>query len=153
MTAADFPMVQRWLAKPHVAEWWGDPHVQCELLRADLEYPAMEHFVISLDDRPFAFIQCYDPTAWPDHGFGQLPAGTRGIDQFIGDPDMIGRGYGSAFVRNFVDDLLRTGSKLVLTDPSPANTRAIRAYEKAGFRKDRPVATPDGPALLMARES
>ena len=25
MTAADLPLIQRWLAQPHVAEWWGDP--------------------------------------------------------------------------------------------------------------------------------
>ena len=37
----------------------------------------------------------------------------------------------------------------VLTDPDPTNIRAIRAYEKAGFRKDRVVDTPDGLALLM----
>jgi aminoglycoside 6'-N-acetyltransferase len=39
----------------------------------------------------------------------------------------------------------------VLTDPDPANTRAIRAYEKAGFCKLRPVDTPNGAALLMVR--
>ena len=40
-----------------------------------------------------------------------------------------------------------------MTDPDPANARAIRAYEKAGFRKDRLVDTPDGRALLMVRDA
>ena len=44
---------------------------------------------------------------------------------------------------------LAAGTPRVLTDPDPANIRAIRAYEKAGFRKDRMVDTPDGLALLM----
>ena len=39
----------------------------------------------------------------------------------------------------------------VITDPDPANARAIRAYEKAGFRQRPHVDTPDGPALLMVR--
>jgi aminoglycoside 6'-N-acetyltransferase len=39
----------------------------------------------------------------------------------------------------------------VVIDPDPTNARAIRAYEKAGFVKDRFVDTPDGPALLMVR--
>jgi len=39
----------------------------------------------------------------------------------------------------------------MITDPDPDNTRAIRAYEKAGFRRDRLADTPDGPVLLMVR--
>jgi aminoglycoside 6'-N-acetyltransferase len=47
--------------------------------------------------------------------------------------------------------LLAAGVPQVLTDPSPDNKRAIKAYEKAGFCKERPVDTPNGAALLMDR--
>jgi len=40
-----------------------------------------------------------------------------------------------------------------VTDPDPDNPRAIRAYEKAGFVRERLVDTPDGVALLMVREA
>jgi aminoglycoside 6'-N-acetyltransferase len=130
MSAADLPLVRRWLAAPHVREWWGDPGEQFALVSEDLE-------------------QCYEQTAWPDNGLGIHPPGTRGIDQFIGEPDMTGRGHGSSFIRAFIAGLVRAGTPRVLTDPDPANARAIRAYEKAGFRKDRMVDTPDGRALLM----
>jgi aminoglycoside 6'-N-acetyltransferase len=53
----------------------------------------------------------------------------------------------------FVDGLLSAGTPRVITDPEPGNARAIRAYEKAGFRKERLVDTPNGPALLMLRDS
>jgi len=66
---------------------------------------------------------------------------------------MIERGHGSAFIRMFIDDLLAAGASRVLTDPDPANARAIRAYEKAGLRRERIVHTPDGPALLMVRDA
>ena len=79
--------------------------------------------------------------------------GTRGIDQFIGEPDMIDRGHGSALIRSFVDGLLKTGTPRVVTDPDPENVRAVRAYEKAGFQKVRLVNTPDGRALLMVRNA
>jgi aminoglycoside 6'-N-acetyltransferase len=152
MTAADLARVRRWLKKPHVAQWWGDPDEEFALVSGDLDHPSMDQFIVELDEYPFAYLQCYDPTAWPNHGFGTLPAGARGIDQFIGEEDMIDCGHGSALIRAFVDELFRAGSPRVLTDPSPANTRAIAAYEKAGFHKDRPVSTPDGAALLMVRQ-
>jgi len=41
----------------------------------------------------------------------------------------------------------------MITDPDPANARAVRAYEKAGFHRDREVDTPDGRALLMIRDN
>ncbi len=44
------------------------------------------------------------------------------------------------------------GARGIVTDPDPANKRAIRAYEKAGFASDRLVDTPEGVALLMVRE-
>ena len=37
MTAGDLPLVRRWLAEPHVVQWWGDPPEQYELVSGDLE--------------------------------------------------------------------------------------------------------------------
>jgi aminoglycoside 6'-N-acetyltransferase len=151
MTAADLPLVRRWLAEPHVAQWWGDTCEQFELVSGDLEVEAMDQFIVATDARPFGYIQCYDPEVWPDNGLGDHPKGTRGIDQFIGELAMVDRGHGSAFIRAFIDRLLAAGTPRVVTDPDPANARAIRAYEKAGFRRERLVDTPDGEALLMVR--
>ena len=112
----------------------------------------MAQFIVATEMHPFAYLQCYNISAW-DSGFGPQPAGTRGLDQFIGEQDMLNRGHGSAFLRDFADRLLADGTPRVVTDPDPANARAIRAYEKAGFNKDRLVDTPDGVALLMIRDA
>ncbi len=153
MSTADLPLVQRWLAAAHVARWWGDPEEQFALVNEDLDHPSMDQFIVASGDRPFAYLQCYDPAAWPDSGFGQQPDGARGIDQFIGEQDMIDRGHGSAFICVFTDGVLRAGAPCVLTDPDPANARAVRSYEKAGFHKARLVETPNGTALLMMRSA
>src|SRR5882724_537238 len=142
MTEADLPLVKRWLAEPHVMQWWGDTYQQFELVSGDLEVEAMEQFIVAENDRPFGYLQCYDPDAWPDNGLGVHPRGTRGIDQFIGEPDMVDRGHGSAFIRAFLERLLAAGAPRVITDPDPGNARAIRAYGKAGFQSDRVVDTP-----------
>jgi aminoglycoside 6'-N-acetyltransferase len=149
MLSQDLPMVRTWLAAPHVREWWGEPDEQFALVSGDLEQRALEQYVVMSGERPFAYLQCYEQAAWPENGLGTHPPGTRGIDQFIGEPDMLGCGHGSVFIRAFVKGLLDTGTPRVLTDPDPANGRAVRAYEKAGFRREWELDTPDGRALLM----
>jgi aminoglycoside 6'-N-acetyltransferase len=151
MSAADLPVIKRWLETPHVREWWHDPAEQFELVSGDLDHPDMAQFIVAADGQEFAYLQSYNLGAWHT-GLGPQPDGTCGLDQFIGEAGMMGRGHGSAFVRAFADRLLRSGTPRVVTDPDPANERAIQAYEKAGFRRDRLVETPDGTALLMVRD-
>jgi aminoglycoside 6'-N-acetyltransferase len=152
MTTADLPMIRCWLETREVKRWWGNPDEQYDLISGDLNEPAMDQYIVSTSDAPFGYLQCYDLTAW-NSGFGDQPKGTRGIDLFIGEGDMIGRGHGSALIRTFVDNRLRTNAPRIVTDPDPANKRAIRAYENAGFIRDRLVETPDGIALLMVRDA
>ena len=151
MTADDLPVIKRWLETPHVKAWWHDPAEQFELVSGDLDHPDMAQFIVAADGGEFAYLQCYNLSAW-DTGLGPHPEGTRGLDQFIGEACMLGCGHGSAFVRVFTDRLLATGTPRVVIDPDPANAQAIRSYEKAGFRRERTVETPDGAALLMVRD-
>jgi aminoglycoside 6'-N-acetyltransferase len=151
MSADDLPVIRRWLEMPHVSEWWHDPAEQFELVSGDLAHPDMAQFIVAADEKEFAYLQCYNVNAW-NTGFGPQPEGTRGLDQFIGEASMVGRGHGSAFVRAFADQLLAAGTPRLVIDPAPANAQAIRSYEKAGFRRDRVVDTPDGAALLMVRD-
>jgi aminoglycoside 6'-N-acetyltransferase len=152
MTADDLPMIKRWLAEPHVGAWWGDPAEQYRLVSGDLDEPAMDQYIVSADGRDFGYLQCYDLTAW-NSGFGEQPKGTRGIDLFIGEADMIEQGHGSAMIRGFVDERLGHGAPRMVTDPDPKNLRALHAYENAGFIRVGMVDTPDGPSLLMVRDA
>jgi aminoglycoside 6'-N-acetyltransferase len=152
MAADDLPMVRGWLHEPHVRKWWGDPDEQFGLVSGDMNEPAMDQHIVSLDGAPFGYLQCYRLTDW-NICFGPQPDETRGIDQMIGVPGMIGHGHGSGFIRAFIEELLKSGTPRVVTDPDPNNARAIRAYEKAGFARDKLVDTPDGIALLMVRDA
>jgi aminoglycoside 6'-N-acetyltransferase len=138
MSAADLSLVRNWLETPEVMRWWGQPDQQHALVSGDLEVETMDQFIVALDGRPFGYIQCYDLSDW-DSGFGTHPAGTRGIDQFIGEPEMIGLGHGSGFIRQLVEGLLRSGTPSVVTDPDPAKCK-----RGACLRKGRVQAGPDG---------
>jgi aminoglycoside 6'-N-acetyltransferase len=52
-----------------------------------------------------------------------------------------------------VAELFEAGAPRVITDPNPRNARAIRAYEKAGFRALDYRRTISGDALLMSNDA
>jgi aminoglycoside 6'-N-acetyltransferase len=147
--ADDLPLLERWLRTTEVVRWWGDPREQAALLREDLYEPRMVMRIVSLAGRPFAYAQDYDVHAWPQPHFAHLPAGTRAIDSFIGEPDMIGQGHGSRFLNIMAQRLRAEGAPVVAIDPDVENLRARRAYAKAGFRGETVVETGAGPAVLM----
>ena len=147
---ADLALLDHWRAMPHVIEYWGPPDV--EPGAESLADPRIAMWIVEHRGRPFAYAQDNSPHDWDGHPFGHLPPGARGIDQYIGAPDMIGRGHGSAFVRLHCDRLFAAGAPAIGTDPHPDNKRAIRAYEKAGFAiASGPVDTRWGRAILMER--
>jgi aminoglycoside 6'-N-acetyltransferase len=108
--------------------------------------------IVSLDEKPFAYAQDYAVDRWPQAHFAGLPQGSRAIDSFIGEPEMIGLGHGSAYLRLLAARLRADGAPVVAIDPEVDNLRARRAYEKAGFVGDRIVETGAGPAVLMIFE-
>ena len=76
--------------------------------------------------------------------------GVRGIDQFLCEPQDLGKGLGTRMVKALVAKVFEDPSVTrIQTDPDPANARAIRCYEKAGLRAVETIVTPDGPALYM----
>jgi aminoglycoside 6'-N-acetyltransferase len=142
-------MLAGWLQTFEAQRWWGDPTAQLALLRADLDDPAMTMLIVELDGRPFAYAQHYEVHAWPQPHLDHLPPGSRAIDAFIGDPDMLGRGHGSRFLRLLAQSLLAEGAPVVGIDPRADNLRARRAYAKAGFHGDQAIRTDEGPVTLM----
>jgi aminoglycoside 6'-N-acetyltransferase len=151
VTEDDLPMLSAWLAEPHVAEWWNDgPGTALAEIVEAMDSDSTEPLVVELDGKPIGYVQSYDPHLEDDHPYQDQPFGTLGIDVTIGVPELVGIGHGSRLVRAFVEILFEEGCPRVIIDPHPGNGRAIRAYEKAGFRRLGERTTPSGPALIMA---
>lgn len=135
VTPSDFGLLTEWLSRPHVQKWWDTVETYPERKLAD---PRVRLWIVSITERPFAFIQDYTVHGWKDHHFYELPSGARGIDQYIGEPHLTGKGHGPAFISQHVKMLFDEGAPVVATDPHPENARAISAYRKAGFREFGP---------------
>ena len=150
VTAADFELLRGWLTEPHVARWWGEPDEEIASICAHLaEGSTVVPYLVALDGAPFAYIQSYDMDHEADHPYAPQPARTFGIDQSIGIADLTGKGHGPAMMQQFCDRLFASGAARIITDPDVSNVNAIRAYQKAGFRKDRIITSEYGTVWLM----
>lgn len=125
----DLAMLNAWRGQSHVAAWWGDGEYTVD----DLSDYRVSRFIVQQKGQPFAFMQDYTVHGWPEHHFAHLPVGSRGIDQFIGVPDMLGQGHGTAFIGQRMRDIFDAGAPVIATDPHPDNAWAIATYHKVGF--------------------
>lgn len=132
---SDLALLRMWQSHPHVQEWWNNNEPFDE---AKLRDTRVSRWIVSNAERPFAFMQDYTVHGWKDHHFAHLPEGARGIDQYIGDPEMIGLGHGSAFMAIRMHALFKQGAPVIATDPHPDNARAIAVYKKLGFEPSGP---------------
>lgn len=153
MVRDDLPMVADWLATPHLRAWWGDPAEQLALVTDDLDEPLIDQQIAALGPRPFGYMQSYPVHAWPENAphLIDAPEGTMAVDCFVGPPDMIGQGHGSAMLRIYARHLLGTGAPRVVIDPDPDNERAVRAYRRAGFRDVAQRPDAEGDMTLVMR--
>jgi aminoglycoside 6'-N-acetyltransferase len=149
-TYAELPLIARWLNTPEVVRWWGDPEHELAVLAQDLEETLMRQWIVEYRGRPFAYAQAYPAGAWPQAHLKHLCADAQMIDAFVGELDMLGRGHGSAFLRQLAQMLIAEGSPAVAIDPDVKNERARRAYARAGFEGDEVVTAADGPVVVMA---
>jgi len=135
-----FPLLQKWLAAPHVAVWWNE---RFDLRSLEAKYgPAIDGnepihvYLILAEGAPIGWIQWYRWRHFPAHAMqvGAEPM-SAGIDLAIGEIEMTGRGLGPAIIRDFGTHYIFTNSDVdaIVADPSARNRRSISAFRKAGF--------------------
>lgn len=145
----DLPMLQVWLSRPHVAEWWRQPldlDGVSSMFRPAIEGRKPTHvYVIEWRGRPAGWIQWYRWSDYPEHAarLGAEP-NTAGIDLAIGEPDLLGQGIGTRAITAFLQRWVFVDPTITacITDPDARNLRSTRALEKAGFVALRVVYDP-----------
>ena len=175
----DLPTLLAWFKEPHVQKWWPIPtqdEVYAHFLKRIRSKDTFGYLAL-LEGVPIGYIQYYyiDPseaktgTYLPPDFFSVVssPASSTklseglersertyrivGTDQFIGDPNYLHKGYGTQFIKAFIDYLRTVEPHIttIIVDPEPTNLAAIHCYEKVGFKRVIEYDTPFGRALLM----
>ena len=155
-----YALLRTWLNAPHMREWWGEPETELGYIRDMVEgRDTTRPFLIASEGEPVGYIQYWyighhQNEQWvKDHPWlMEFPSDTIGVDLSIGDKSKLSQGLGSAALAAFVHMLRDQGHNNIIIDPDPANGRAVRAYEKAGFRKALLTEASDGPVLLMVHD-
>ena len=142
VTADDLDTIAGWLAQPHVRQWWGEPETEIAAIREMVEGRCPTRpFLIVVAGEPVGYIQHWSIAQFSSDDWTSahpwllsIPEGSVGIDLLVGDPGRVEKGLGSAALASFAEKLRAEGNGTIVIDPHPANRRAIRAFEKAGFR-------------------
>jgi aminoglycoside 6'-N-acetyltransferase len=144
LTASELPLLHEWLQREHVRRWWKDRQTYDEVVEHYL--PAIEGrdptdlYVLQVDGRSVGFIQTYLVSDYPDYrDLVAVEEGVAGVDLFIADEELTGRGLGSRALAQFLREVVFAvpTTNACVADPDARNVTSIRAFEKAGFRAVR----------------
>lgn len=138
---ADAALLEAWDLEPHViACTTDDPNATvafdgmdwAEELRRPT--PHFQHLIAEAEGRPIGAMLIIDPHLEPTHYWGDIEAGLRAIDIWIGPPEALNRGFGSemmrqALARCFADPAVTA----IVIDPLNSNVAAHRFYRRLGF--------------------
>jgi RimJ/RimL family protein N-acetyltransferase len=160
MELADLRLLHEWLQRPHIQRWWDEHETYASVveqyapaIRGDR---ATDLYLALLDGRPIGFLQTYLVADHPDFA-ALIEAGDHvaGVDLFVADETMTGKGLGTELLRRFVDEVVFAHHPAAIgciADPDVRNTASLRAFEKAGFREVRQYLDPgDGQVHALLR--
>jgi aminoglycoside 6'-N-acetyltransferase len=122
-TDADIAPLALIRSAPEVTLWWGDEEDYPAAVADDLD----RTFVVEVEGRLVGAVQTYEE-ADPMYRHA-------GMDIYL-EPTVHGKGIGTDAVRTMAKHLIQTvGHHRLVIDPAAANTAAINAYERVGFRR------------------
>ncbi|MDZ5473057.1 GNAT family N-acetyltransferase [Bacillus sp. 31A1R] len=141
MNQNDFPLMAKWLSHPEVLKFYEESPYNLE--QVFLKYgPRVEgkHYVkpciVEYKLLPIGYIQYYPVQDSELKAYAMRENGVIfGIDQFIGEPEMWGKGIGTSMVSLMLKYLSQVNEEVkVVLDVKKNNIRAIACYKKCGFR-------------------
>lgn len=150
-TRADFGLIRSWLLRPDIQDWWGPVSATEAEVAIALDTPGALCRIVEADGEPVGYCHAIDASVWGESLPEDLEPGTWDLDIFIASEAHRGKGVGQAALALLKDEVFQTTFAIaVCVFASIRNERAVRAYEKAGFRWQRVWNDPaTGPSWFM----
>ena len=142
LTNDDFPLMLKWLTDDRVLEFYGGRDKKYTLESLKEHYTEkwedeVFRVIIEYDNVPIGYGQVYKmyDELYSDYHYPKTNEIVYGMDQFIGEPEYWSKGIGSKYTKMIFEFLKKErNANAVILDPHKNNPRAIRSYQKSGFR-------------------
>lgn len=133
-TLDDVSLLRGWDEQDHVKQSDPDSDWMWETeLAHDPDW--REQLIAEVEGKPIGFVQIIDPALEESQYWGDIAPNLRAIDIWIGEPDYLGKGFGSQMMKLALARCFQTPEvTAVLIDPLTSNKRAHRFYKRLGFK-------------------
>lgn len=139
---ADKSLLVKWLSDPEVLRFYEGRDRPLDLAQVEKDFygeaDGETRCLILYNEVPIGYVQFY-PVGEEErqiYGYSDSSEILYGMDQFIGEPVFWNKGIGTQLVEMIVAYLLTDKkAERIVMDPQTWNERAIRCYEKCGFKK------------------
>ncbi len=133
-TLDDLEILKYWDRQAHVIE--SDPNDEWSWETELARNPAWrEQLMAEIEGNPIGFVQIIDAEEEESHYWGEIEAGFRALDIWIGEERNLGKGYGTDMMKLAIGRCFEQENvKAILIDPLTSNVKAHRFYERLGFK-------------------
>lgn len=154
---ADTGLVHGWMNDPEVARFWelAMPAGRvAEYLCRQVGSACSTPYIGELDGVPMSYWELYRADLDPLARHYRARHGDAGVHLLLGLPAYRGRGLGARLLDAVAGWQLASdpAASRVVAEPDVCNVRSVRAFERAGFRRERDIDLPDKRAALMLRD-
>lgn len=151
--STDVPTLERWDNANHVRAVSGDDEPWD--WPTEIAVPWQEVWLCEVDQNPIGVVIVLDAAGEPSHYWDteteRVSPGTYAIDIWIGEPDAIGRGYGTAMMQHAIARAFDVhGAQRIVIDPLITNERAINFYRSLGFVEVGPRRFGNDDCLVLS---
>jgi aminoglycoside 6'-N-acetyltransferase len=142
----EYRLLSRWLTDPRVLEWYEGRDNPFDVHKVEEQFGPLAQgrdrvkaCIVLYRDIPVGYVQYYPLSQEEGRSYTVTDIdGVFGTDIFLGEPELWNRGLGTKVMSLLLDYIRESFNALsVVIDPQVSNLRAIRCYEKVGFKKVR----------------